>query len=88
MAKQRTGQQASYPQKGLPLFVIKRISEGSFILVLTTALFVLLSLLTYHTTDPGWTHVSKQTADIGTSGGQVGAYIADALYFSFGYLAY
>lgn len=88
MAKQRMGNQAGSPKNALPLFVVKRISEGSFILVLTAALFVLLSLLTYHPTDPGWSHPSQRVFGIGNAGGQVGAYIADALYFSFGYFSY
>jgi DNA segregation ATPase FtsK/SpoIIIE, S-DNA-T family len=88
MVKQRTGNQVSDPKKNLPFFLVKRISEGSFILVLTTALFVLLSLWTYHSNDPGWSHISKSHLDINNAGGQVGAYIADALYFTFGYLSY
>ena len=88
MAKQRTAKQAGNPKKALPLFVVKRISEGSFILVLTTALLVFLSLFTYHANDPGFSHVTQGSAGIGNAGGQVGAYVADALYFTFGYLAY
>jgi S-DNA-T family DNA segregation ATPase FtsK/SpoIIIE len=88
MAKQQSGRKAGTPKKTMPNFIVKRISEGSFILTLTSALFVLLSLLTYHFSDPGWSHVSRSGAAIANSGGQVGAYIADALYFAFGYLAY
>ena len=88
MAKQRAGNQASAPKKDLPHFVVKRISEGTFILVLTTALLVLLSLLTYHSNDPGWSHGGQFSSEVGNAGGQVGAYIADALYFTFGCLAY
>ena len=88
MAKNRTDKSAEAPKKALPLFVIKRISEGSFILVLTVALLVLLSLWTYQTNDPGWSHAHRNATGIGNAGGQVGAYIADALYFTFGYFAY
>lgn len=88
MGKQRAGQQLGDPKKALPPFVIKRISEGSFILVLTTALLVLLSLLTYQTNDPGWSHVTRHSTGISNAGGQVGAYIADALFFTLGYLSY
>ncbi len=88
MIKQRTGHQAGDPKTALPHFVVKRISEGSFILVLTTALFVLLSLLTYQIKDPGVSHISQHASSIGNAGGRVGAYIADALYWVFGYLAY
>lgn len=88
MAKQQTGRKAGSSKKTMPNFIVKRISEGSFILTLTGALFVLLSLMTYQFSDPGWSHVSRSGASIANSGGQVGAYIADALYFVFGYLAY
>ncbi len=88
MIKKRTGSQAGGPKTALPQFLIKRISEGSFILVLTAALFVLLSLVTYQTNDPGWSHVNSTSADIANAGGQVGAYIADALYWVFGFLSY
>lgn len=82
------GQQVGTPKTALPQFVVKRISEGSFILVLTTAVFVLLSLLTYQSSDPGFFHVHPHAQKISNAGGQVGAYIADAFYFGFGYLAY
>lgn len=88
MVNKRTGEKASRPNKSLPHYVMKRVSEGSFILILTTALFVLLSLLTYHERDPGFTHMSQAFAPIGNAGGHVGAYVADALYWLFGFLAY
>jgi len=88
MIKERTGSKARSPKNTLPQFVIKRISEGSFILVLTSALFVLLSLISYQSSDPGWSNLNQYYAKVDNAGGRVGAYIADALYFSFGYLAY
>lgn len=88
MSKHRSGKKAGTPKKSMPDFIIKRLTEGSFILVLTGALFVLLSLFTYQLSDPGWSHTSKQGLDVANSGGQVGAYLADTLYFAFGYFAY
>lgn len=88
MGKHQVGKQASNPKKNLPSFFFKRISEGVFIFVSACALFVLLSLCTYELTDPSWTHVSKVNSEIANAGGQVGAYIADALYFVFGYFAF
>jgi len=88
MIKERTGSKARSPKNTLPQYVIKRISEGSFILVLTSALFVLLSLISYQSSDPGWSNLNQYYAKVDNAGGRVGAYIADALYFSFGYLAY
>jgi S-DNA-T family DNA segregation ATPase FtsK/SpoIIIE len=88
MAKQDTGKQAGSPKKTMPNYITKRLSEGSFILILASALFVLLSLFTYQLSDPGWTHAARSGNGIANSGGTVGAYIADALFFAFGYFAY
>lgn len=88
MAKQHSKKSAGTPKKTMPDFIIKRLTEGSFILVLTGALFVLLSLFTYQLSDPGWSHASRVGRDIANSGGQVGAYLADTLYYAFGYFAY
>lgn len=88
MAKQQSGRKARSLKKTMPLFIMKRLSEGSFILIFTGALFVLLSLLSYHFSDPGWTHVSQTGNAIANSGGRVGAYLADGLFFLFGYFSY
>ncbi len=88
MIKQRSGNKAGSPEKALPNFLVKRISEGGFILILTCALFVLLSLTTFKISDPAWTHVSQHASSTANAGGQVGAYVADTLFFVFGYLAY
>jgi len=88
MAKQHSGKQAGTQKKTMPNFIIKRLTEGSFILILTGALFVLLSLFTYQSNDPGWSHASRAGIHIANAGGTVGAYISDALYFAFGYFAF
>lgn len=87
MAKQRSGNQGA-PKAAWPHFLTKRMSEGSFIIVLTAALFVLLSLLTYRVNDPGWSHASQHSDSIMNAGGQVGAYVSDGCYVLFGYFAY
>lgn len=69
-------------------YLTRRFYEGSFILMLTVAIFMLLSLVTYHLQDPGWLRMGERGHGIANAGGQVGAYIADALYLSFGYLSY
>ncbi|WBV72056.1 DNA translocase FtsK 4TM domain-containing protein [Legionella pneumophila] len=68
MAKQHSGKQAGIPKKSMPSFIIKRLCEGSFILILTGALFVLLSLFTYSTNDPGWSHASRSGMSVSNSG--------------------
>lgn len=87
MSKQRTGRQAGSPKQALPIGVKKRIAEGGFIMALAVALFILLSLVTYHVSDPGWSH-SGPASTIDNAGGLVGAYIADICYWGLGYLAF
>jgi S-DNA-T family DNA segregation ATPase FtsK/SpoIIIE len=88
MLKQRPNKKTKEPKKALSPLLLKRISEGSFILVLTMAMLVLLSLSTYHASDPGWSQSGPASSGIANAGGQIGAYIADALYYAFGSLAY
>lgn len=52
------------------------------------ALFIVLSLATYHFEDPGWSHAVRGNGVIINAGGTIGAYIADTLYLVFGYCAY
>lgn len=78
----------SSTKQPVPNFLLKRICEGGFILLLTAAGFILLALSSYQSLDPGWTHVSKAKGEIANAGGQVGAYVADGLYYLFGYIAY
>ncbi|MCP0914291.1 MULTISPECIES: DNA translocase FtsK [Legionella] len=88
MTKQRKGELVSGPKTALPQFFTKRVCEGGFILMLTAALFILLSLVTYSSYDPGWFHPASDSINIANAGGTVGAYFADALYASLGYVAY
>lgn len=67
--------------------VIARLREGIFIIMAAVALFLLLSLLTYHRTDPGWSHTGA-SAHIANAGGQIGAWFADLLFYLLGFPAY
>ena len=64
-----------------------RLREGVLLLTLSASVFLLLSLLSYHHTDPGWSHVVSAAA-IHNLGGRVGAWVADFFLFMAGYLAY
>lgn len=88
MAKQRKVKIDQAQKSTLPHFVKKRIVEGGFILVLTVALFILLSLVSYTQADPGWSSSVKISTQFANAAGKVGAYCADALYCIFGYWAY
>ena len=87
MSKKKTDKPVK-TKDSMPSSLIRRISEGTFILILSTALFVILSLVTYHSTDPSWVHNQSNMGDIANAGGQVGAFISDTLYWFYGYMAY
>lgn len=67
--------------------VVARLREGIFIIMAAAALFLLLSLLTYHRSDPGWSHTGT-SVHIANAGGQIGAWFADVLFYLLGYPAY
>ncbi len=65
----------------------KRCREAVFIISLAVALFLLLALFTYHHGDPGWS-LSSSAHHIANAGGLVGAWVADVLFYLFGYFAF
>ncbi len=88
MTKQNKASKISTSKKALPLFLIRRIHEGSFILVLSATLFLLLSLLSYEPGDAGFFSKSAHPDLVLNAGGQVGAYLANSFYFLFGYFCF
>ncbi|GAB4223134.1 MAG: DNA translocase FtsK [Gammaproteobacteria bacterium] len=87
MPKKSTKNNSISPPSTRNFRLQQRIREGLFVLTLAVSLFLLLSLTTYHATDPGWSHSSISTHVI-NAGGHVGAWFADFLLYMFGYLAY
>ena len=67
--------------------VVRYIKEISFIFIVAGALFIALSLFTYHPSDPGWSQ-AVSAAGIHNDGGIVGAWIANVLLYLFGYPGY
>ncbi|HTM63493.1 MAG TPA: DNA translocase FtsK 4TM domain-containing protein [Gammaproteobacteria bacterium] len=65
----------------------QRLHEGLFLVSIACAMFLLISLITYQTTDPGWmtTGIHNKAANWG---GRVGAWFADVLLSLFGVVAY
>ncbi|MDP3561672.1 MAG: DNA translocase FtsK 4TM domain-containing protein [Legionellaceae bacterium] len=89
MEKQKKEHEASVSKAASPNFLAKHVTEGGFILVLTLALFIFLSLMTYRASDPSWNNkIAQATGRIANAGGQVGAYLADACYWFLGYASY
>jgi len=63
------------------------LREGALILIGTVALFLLLSLLSYHPQDPGWSHTGMHAQALNW-GGMAGAWFADVFLYMFGLMAY
>jgi S-DNA-T family DNA segregation ATPase FtsK/SpoIIIE len=67
--------------------VSKGLREGTLFVLSALAAYLLLSLMSYHAQDPGWSHRGP-THVIHNYGGVVGAWFADVFLYLFGYLAY
>ncbi len=67
--------------------VVNRLREAYFIVFAALTLFLLLSLATYSTSDPGWSYAASFT-EINNAGGRTGAWFADVFLSLFGFLAY
>lgn len=72
--------------------VSPRVKELSSEIVVVFSAFVslyaLLSLLTYNSNDPGWSHSGGADREISNLGGQVGANFSDMLLHGFGYISF
>lgn len=71
----------------VPITGVQRVLEASIVTTTLLSLYLLLALYSFDPTDAAWT----QTAVVGTAAnwmGHTGAYLADILFFSVGYLAY
>ena len=66
---------------------VQRVWEAGMIIACVFAFFLLLALVSFHPGDPGWSQAGLQL-DIHNWVGATGAWVADLLLFSFGFLAY
>ena len=66
---------------------VQKLFEVGIIVSAFVAIFITLSLFTFSPNDPSWSQL-QWVAEIENSGGKVGAWIADILFFAFGFLAY
>ena len=67
--------------------MVRYLKEIGVIFKAAAGLFVALSLITYHPSDPGWSQ-AVSVDEIHNGGGIVGAYIANILLYVFGYPGY
>lgn len=67
--------------------VSRGLREGALLVLGAIAVYLLISLVTYHPSDPGWSHTGM-TDKVENSGGVAGAWFADVFLYLFGYFAY
>ena len=63
------------------------LREASLIFSLAACVFLTIALLSYHYTDPAWSHHSSHLI-VKNAAGRVGAWLSDFLLYLFGYWAY
>jgi S-DNA-T family DNA segregation ATPase FtsK/SpoIIIE len=63
------------------------LREGAMIILMALALFLFTALITYHSTDPGWSYTGSREV-VQNAAGVVGAWFADVLFTLFGYLSF
>jgi DNA segregation ATPase FtsK/SpoIIIE, S-DNA-T family len=68
------------------LSTLKR--EIALIILAPVLFYLLVSLVSYSTDDPGWSRTASVTGEMHNFGGLLGAYIADLSFMLFGYIAY
>ena len=66
----------------------KLLRDIALIAIAPLLVYLLVCLVTYAPTDPGWTNAGSLTAPLENAGGRVGAWIADVLLGLFGYVAF
>jgi len=68
-------------------YVERALREGALWALVAVAVYLVLSLVSFHPEDPGWSHIGEVT-QVSNAGGRTGAWFADASLYLFGYLAY
>jgi S-DNA-T family DNA segregation ATPase FtsK/SpoIIIE len=75
------------PRPPLAPKVLRLVREAGLYLLVALTVYLLLSLWTYHASDPGWSH-SAGSERVENLGGRAGAWLADVLLNLFGYVAF
>ncbi|WP_024657340.1 DNA translocase FtsK [Pseudomonas syringae USA007] len=65
-----------------------RLKEGALIAFGALCLYLMMALLTYDQSDPGWSHTSSNAGQVQNAAGWAGAFSADILFMILGYFAY
>lgn len=75
------------PRKPLPPKIAALLRESWWLLLVGAALYLVLILVTYSKSDPGWSHQATGS-QVANAGGNAGAWIADILLYVFGLSAW
>jgi len=67
--------------------ISRGMREGALFVFGAIAIYMLISLATYNSSDPGWSH-STSVEKVQNAGGIAGAWFADICLYLFGFLAY
>ena len=67
--------------------ILRLVREAGLYLLVAVAIYLLISLWTYHAADPGWSH-SGNAGRVENLGGRAGAWLADVLLHLTGYIAF
>lgn len=65
----------------------RRLKEGAFIFICSLAIYLFIALISYHESDPAWSHTGM-SGEIQNAAGKTGAWFSDILFSLFGYMAY
>lgn len=74
-------------RKPLAIHMGHRLREGIFLLSIAIALFLIISFISYHATDPGWSSTGWEMG-VANWGGRAGAFAADVFLSIFGFMTY
>jgi S-DNA-T family DNA segregation ATPase FtsK/SpoIIIE len=64
------------------------LRESALVVLVAVGVYLLMALVSFDRTDPGWSTVGGSDGGISNMGGSAGAFFADLFLFLFGYLAY
>ncbi len=70
------------------LHLVHRLREAGLLLFLAAAIYLLISLFSYHRTDPSWSNAIATGMPVQNAAGLVGAWLSDFFLYGFGYAAY
>ncbi|MBB6599299.1 DNA translocase FtsK [Luteimonas sp. MC1825] len=66
----------------------KLLRDIALIAIAPLLVYLLVCMVTFSPTDPGWSHSGSLTAPLNNAGGRVGAWVADVLLGLFGHVAF